>query len=191
MRGGRGTPSGRTGVTLVEVLIALVLVSLLMTVLYGIVSYFFSRESRSSLATMTERAFTQKDIRIGLKKLMLRIREGTEVLDPRPGYTSSELVFRDVLNQKVKIRLDADRKSVVSELFSSGAFVREEKPYEIVTAAGDRTLLARPIAIGNCSNVAFTVLSPSCVVVSLTLFSGHVENSLLTAIHLRNYRLAY
>lgn len=181
----------RRAVTLIEVLVAVGVSALLALVLFGTIRHFFSRDSKASLSTATERAFAQKDLRIGLKKLMLRIREGTEILSPRPGVTASELVFRDVLNQKVRLRLNPERQALQSERFEGGDFKVETEAFEVVTEEGDRTLLARPIRIGSCSNVAFTTLSPSSVVLSLTVFSGHVENALMTSIHLRNYKLAY
>ena len=100
--------------TLVEVLVALAVSALVATVLFAAIRHFFSRESKASLATATERAFAQKDLRIGLKKLMLRIREGTEILSPRPGGTASELVFRDVLNQKIRLRVVPERQALLS-----------------------------------------------------------------------------
>ena len=75
---------GRHAVTLVEVLVALALVAVLVMTLYAIVRFFFSRQSKSSLVTMTDRVIAQKDIRIGLRKLIVRIREGTEILEPEP-----------------------------------------------------------------------------------------------------------
>jgi prepilin-type N-terminal cleavage/methylation domain-containing protein len=181
--------ASRTAVTLVEVLVALAVASILMVVLYGAVQTFFARDSRASLVAMTDRTFAQKELRLGLTKLMLRIREGTKVLSPVPGESGPELVFRDVLNRKVRIRVDPATRTVVSEI-ADGAGWAADGPKSVTNASGQSAIVAYPVRIPNCANLCFTGLSPSCVVLSLTLASGSAENSLLTAIHVRNYNLA-
>lgn len=180
----------RRGTTLVEVLVAIGLVSIVMGILYGLVTFFFSRKSKSSLTTMTERAFAQRDIRIGLQQLMVRMREGTKLLSPEPGFTGDELVFLDVLNRKIRLRRDPTSSFVISEIFENGAWVAEKTPSAVKDEGGRRWNVNIPVRIRNCSNLSFTTMSPTFAVVSVTLKAGHIENALLTAVHLRNANLA-
>jgi len=181
----------RHGLTLVEVLVAACVMSVVILMLYNAVRFFFSRQSKSSLITMTDRAFANHDLRYGLRQLMMRVREGTKIISPLPGSSSNELVLRDLLNHKIRLRIDPASKRLISELFLQGEFLPETLPFEVTTPEGDNIIVTRPIKIPACSSAAFTTLSPSCVVVSLTVASGHVEESWLTSIHLRNFRMAY
>lgn len=176
------------GLTLIEILIAVVLVSVLATATFGVLRFFFHRGSKASLTTATERSFAQKDLRLGLRKLIIRLRESTCLLAPEPGFDGDELLFRDVVNDRIRLRLDGD--TVISERRAEGSWTRETAPRSIPLPEGARLLVAHPIRIPGCRKLRFTVLSPSCVVVALTLGQGPSQASLLTAVHLRNGALA-
>lgn len=183
-------PSPSRAFTLVEMAVAFVLAVIVLGILYGAVSFFLGGSRPTGVAAVMSRTFAQQQIRIGLQKMIMRIREGTEVLDPGPGMTSGTLKFRDVLNHTVRLRLDRANQRVVSERLEAGAFSVETSAFEVAVASGQPVAVTRPIRIDGCTNLAFTVLSPSCVVVSLTLAEERAENALMTAIELRNSSLA-
>lgn len=176
------------GLTLVELLIAVVLVSVLAGATFAVLRFFFHRGGKASLTTATERSFAQKDLRTGLRMLVIRLRESTAVLSPDPGFDGDSLEFLDVVNDRVRIRLEGDR--VISERRVSETWQRETAPRSIPLDGDAQLNVSHPIRIPGCSSLRFTVLSPSCVVVALTLGTGPSQASLLTAVHLRNGALA-
>ncbi len=180
----------RLAFTLTEVLIAFSLSVVLSGALYFAFSFLFSRKSASSLTNLTDRSFIQKDARMAMRKFFLRLREGTQLLSPAPGDTSASLVFRDILNDRIRLRLITAEKRIISERFLAGTWTQETKPRVLTTSGGDKICPAFPIRIPNCSNVSFTALSPTCVAIHLTLTWRGNHDSLMTAITLRNANLA-
>lgn len=178
------------GFTLVEMVIALALASLLLVVAYEILHLLLGGKSRSSLTSIALRSFVQKDARAGVRRLTYRLRESVEILDPPPGRMASHLVFRDGTNREVRLRhLPAERR-VISERLQEGNWVEEKEPLQIATRSGE-VPVDWPVVLVNCVSIHFTVLSPSAVTVHASIAHEGQIGPLLTVIKLRNSRIAY
>jgi prepilin-type N-terminal cleavage/methylation domain-containing protein len=180
----------RRAYTLVEVLVAMGLVSVLLGGAYGVFHLLFSSKSRSNLHGLTRRSFVQKDAKSGLRRLSYRLREGIQILSPVGGTSANELVFRDLTNSEVRLRhIPAERK-VVSERNVDGTWVQETDP-DFVNTSGGRMVASWPVLIQNCTDIRFTAISPDCVTVQASLeWEGQV-GPLLTVVKLRNSALGY
>jgi hypothetical protein len=179
----------RRAVTIVEVLMGAALAALLMGMIYGAFHVFFSDKSRHSVTTLTKKSFVQKDAKAGLRRLIYRLRESIEVLEPEPGRGGTQLVFRDIMNRRVRVRRDGTQNRMLSERFDGSNWVEEKAP-ETLTV-GSTTLPATwPVWMPNCTDVYFTVLSPECVAVEASLISDGQPGSMTTVIKLRNAAVA-
>lgn len=180
----------RLAFTLVELLIGLTLVSILIGAIYAFLHLMFWGGSRSNLAGLTRRSFIQKDAKTGLRQLVYRLREGTQILSPALGSSSGELVFRDIVNTDVRLRLVPGENRLVSEVNPGGTWVRETAATMIGTGT-DAVPAAWPISMANCSAVHFTVLSGESVAIAASIeWEGQV-GSLFTVVKLRNSTQAY
>lgn len=180
----------RRGFTLVEIVIGVILASILIGAVYGLFHVLMWNRSRSNIVGLTGRTAMQMDAKIGVRRMMYRLREAIQILSPAPGITASELVFRDLTNAEIRVRLLADEQRVVSERLTGGAWVRETDPVMMSTASGP-VPATWPIVLAGCKAVRFTPLSPDCVTVHATLTSDGNTGSVLTMIRLRNAGLAY
>lgn len=179
----------RRGFTLVEILVAVGLVSALLGAVYGVYHLLFANKSKSNVAGLTRKSFVQKDAKSGLRRLTYRLRESIQVLSPLPGATASELVFRDLTNTDVRLRHIPAEKRVVSERRVGGAWVQEGEPDFVNTSSG-AMVASWPVIIQNCSDIRFTTIAPDCVTVQASLeWEGQV-GPLLTLVKLRNSALA-
>lgn len=180
----------RGGVTLVEVIVGTLIAILVVMVCMELMRFLFSTRSRSSLVAMTRRSFIQKDAKAGLRRLVYRLREAIQVLSPEPGTSADTLVFRDILNQKVRVRLDAGERRLVSEREEEGAWRLETGPAQVTVAA--RTVPAGwPVTVQNCTSVRFTAQTPECVVVEAGVATAGMEGAFMTLVKLRNAGMAY
>jgi len=178
----RAHPANCRGTTLVESLIVVALLSLLIVVVWFLLGNFTGR-GRLSIATGTSKTLVQQQGRIAFRKLYERLREAVQVLEPAPGHTGTELVFRDMFNRTVKLRIDPVRKQLISERLVSGNYVSEE----VLEQEG---LMARPIRVSACDAAHFSAMGPMSVFVSLTSTDAQVGNSFMGIIFLANSRLA-
>lgn len=172
-----------------EVLVGAALVSGLLAMIYGAFHLFFSDKSRHSVTNLTKRSFIQKDAKAGLRRLIYRLRESIQILEPEPGKGGTELVFRDILNRKVRVRRDGTQNRMVSEILIASNWVEERNP-ESVTSGSTSLAATWPIWMPNCTDLFFTVLSPECVAVEASLISEGQPGSLTTVIKLRNAGVA-
>ena len=176
--------------TLVEVLVALGLVSVLLGAAYGVFHLLFSNKSRSNVSNLTKRSFVQKDAKSGLRRLSYRLREAIQILTPVAGTSATELTFRDLTNAEVRLRhIPAERK-VISERNDGSGWVQETEP-DFVDTKGGKMVASWPVLILNCTDIRFTAISPDCVTVQASLeFEGTV-GPLLTVVKLRNASMGY
>ena len=180
----------RRGVTLVEALVGLAVSLLALGLAYAISHQLFNAPGRHSLAAMMGRSAIQKDAKVGLRRLIYRVREAIQVLEPLPGHGGDALVVRDITNKKLRIRRDPATSKLVSEISNGGAWTVESGPVE-VPVDGASLPASFPVHMGNCNAVQFTALAPDCVVVQLAVASDDQVESFMTTIKLRNARLAY
>ncbi|MBI4862401.1 MAG: hypothetical protein HY815_19405 [Candidatus Riflebacteria bacterium] len=176
---------GSRGTTVLEVLIGTAILAALVAACYGVMNLLFSTRSRHSLTSMTRRSFVQKDARAGFRRLIYRLRESIQVIDPAPGTGGPTLTFRDITNQKIRIRLDGSQSRVLSEKEVAGTWAVETAP-TLVQAGADALPASWPVAMLNCTAIHFSVLSPECVSVVATLVSEGQSGSYMTVIKLRN-----
>jgi hypothetical protein len=109
------------------------------------------------------------------------------VLEPEPGRGGAELIFRDITNQRIRIRRDGSR--MVSERWSEGGWVEELRP--TMFASGSTQLPASwPVLMPSCTDLWFSVLAPDCVAVEASLVVEGQAGSLATVIKLRNAGIA-
>ena len=180
----------RRGVTLVEVLVGMVVMLLALALAYGVSHQLFGTRSRFNLASMMGRSAIQKDAKVGLRRLIYRIRESIQILEPLPGRGGDTLVVRDITNKKLRIRRDAAAQRLVSEV-SAGAGWTVETTSVDIAVEGASLPASFPVYMPNCNSVNFTVLAPDCVVVQLSVSADDQIGAFMTTIKLRNSRLAF
>ena len=180
----------RRGYSLIEVVAATVIAALMAGIALAAWRALFNPDSRHSVTGLTRGSFSQKDARAGVRRLMYRLREGIQILEPRPGTSGSALLFRDVTNKDVRVRLEPAEKRVVSEIRRSGAWVREDRPVE-VDVAGKKTPASWPVQMLNCTALSFTVLSPECAAVEATVVADGQPRLVMTVVKLRNANLGF
>lgn len=173
---------GARGYTLVEGLVALVVAGLVIVLLWGLFLHLVRGQSPMSVVTGTSRTLVQQQTRVGLRLLFHRLQEAVQILEPLPGKTDDQLLFRDLLNRTIRLRFDRDRRELVSERAGQGDFVREAE-----VAPDD--VVARPIVLSDIDNVVFTVLSPTAAFIALRPSDRGVEDTSMTIIHLGNGKL--
>lgn len=172
----------RRAFTLVESMVALGLFALLGTVVWSLFGVLFPREGGLSLFTATSRSLVLQQSRNALRKLFYRVQEGIQILEPAPGRTAREVVFRDIRNRTVRLKHLAAEKRVVCEVYKDGAFVLEK-------AAATTPLDNQGIQIESCESALFTTLSPATLCVEFTTVDDRVRETYMTVITLSNTRL--
>jgi hypothetical protein len=173
------------GITLVETLIACVLASMLLVLVYSLMGLFFGNRGHSNVTALTRRSFLQKDAKSGVRRLLYRLRESIQILSPAPGTSADELVFRDITNVDIRVRHLPAENRVISERSVNGTWVPETGPVLISTSAGSIPA-SWPVMVSNCPSIRFTAVAADCVTVQASLeWEGQLA-SLLTLIKLRN-----
>lgn len=136
------------GFTIVETLVALGIFSL---VIVGVSSVYsvFSRQ----LPGLSQEVSLHHSLRLADLLLVNRIARGSEIISPDPVKSSEELVFRDVDNEWIKLKLhDGSLRSF-----------RESGVPEIKAIKKG----IKPINLRDVEMVEFTVLSPASVLIKL------------------------
>lgn len=148
MRHFDGMPELRTGFTIVETLIALTIFSL---VIAGVSSVYslFSRQ----LPGLSQEVSLHHSLRLADALLVSRVARGSEIINPDPVKTSEELVFRDVDNEWIKLRLHQG----CLRSFRENGTPEIQAPKKGV----------RPINLRGVDAAEFTVLSPASVMIKL------------------------
>lgn len=172
----------RDGFTLIEGLLAGALVSLLVILLWQVFGRVFGREGPLSFFTATSRSLVLQQSRQAIRKLFYRIQEGIQVLEPPPGRTDRQLVFRDLKNYRVRLRHLPREKRLVTERYEGGAYVKE------IRLRGEEDDL-QGIQLHQCESALFTVLTPTTVCVSFTTYDDRVRETFMTVITLINPNL--
>ncbi|MEW6708681.1 MAG: prepilin-type N-terminal cleavage/methylation domain-containing protein [Candidatus Riflebacteria bacterium] len=136
------------GFTLVETLIACAIFGL---VLVGATSVYslFSRQ----LPGLSQEVSLHHSLRLADALLVNRIARGSEIISPDPVKTSEELVFRDVDNEWIKLRL---HQGCLRSFRENGA------PEISLNKKG-----VRPINLRDVDAVEFTVTSPASVMIKI------------------------
>lgn len=180
----------RHGTTIVEVLVAAFIAGLVLVVVYGAMRLLFWSGSTYNLMGTTRQSFVKSDAKAGLRRLMYRIREGIQVLSPEPGRSGTELIFRDLLNDRVRVRLEPAQRRVVSEKSSGAGWAIETDAKSMQTGTG-AVAATWPITVNNCRGIRFTTHSPECVAIEAEIDHEGLSGSLMTVIKLRNAGIAF
>lgn len=174
--------------TVVEVLVAFSIFSLIVVTVFSFLSRVFNPD-RPSAVRMTGASVIRQEGRLAFQKLMWRLEEGIEVVEPAPGRSAPDLVFQDLLNHRIRIALDERGDLVTYRLTARGAEL-ESTPATIQCDSGEAYAPTRPVRIQACKKALFQVLSPTLVTIFLTMVEGNQSQTLVATVRLKNSRLA-
>lgn len=146
------------GFTIVETLMALGIFGMLLA---GISSAYslFSRQ----LPGLSQEVSLHHSLRMADAILVNRIARGSEVISPDPVKTAEELVFRDVDNEWIKLKL---HQGCLRSFRENGAPEIQSVKKGI-----------KPINLRDVDMVEFTVLSPASVLIKLKFGKGKDRDS--------------
>lgn len=146
------------GFTLPEILVAFALFGLVL-VGAGAVYSLFSRQ----LPGLSQEVSLHHSLRIADALLVNRIARGAEIISPDPVKTSEELVFRDVDNEWIKVKL---HQGCLRSFRENGAPEIESFKKGI-----------RPINLRDVELAEFTVMSPASVMIRIKFNKGKERDS--------------
>lgn len=179
----------RRGWTLVEIMVASALLSLVIGAVYGLISLTMSNEE-ASVGRRTATSYLRQDARIGLEKLLERLESSIEILVPEPGQVADSLEFRDLLNHDTKLTIEPGTDQLVSFSRENNQWTREDPVTKLTTRGGEAfDSPVKAIKIPRCKKVVFKVFSPTLVSIELTVEDSGRQGTLVTMVHLRNSRL--
>lgn len=183
--------------TLVEIIVVVALIPLVILMVWRLMS-MITGSGTTSVGTLSRRSLLAQTSVLAIEKLYNRLQEGIEILEPRPGESGDELVFHDILNHKVTLKMHPTRENTLVSFCEANGTDDPETgagcPSHEVTPEGDEGnpfYPAPPIRIDNVKSVKFTPQSPVCVRVSIVLADGRVETPLVVMMELKNRGLAY
>lgn len=173
----------RRGFTLPEILIVCAVVSLVLVVLYQFLHSVFSSK-KQSVVRLTGASLLRQDARLALEKLLDRVEEGIEITAPVPGGEGPALEFRDLLNHPTQLALSG--KDLVTFQRAGGGWQLETAGATVATEGGQVYAPVRPVKIPQVLKVNFRVMSPSFVLIELTLEDGGRTVTIVAPARLRN-----
>ncbi len=166
----------RSGVTIVELLIASVIFSFVIAISYRALVLFTGRASE----TLSKRLILQMEARRAFLTLYREVQEGIEVILPQPGATLPYFVYRDFVNSIHVIYLEKDlelSKTEGEDLFKLMEGLKDpggEKSKE-------PRILARYV-----TSLNFTTHHFGGVLISCSLKGGKGRFSLVNFVRLKN-----
>ncbi len=166
----------RSGITMVELLIASVLFSGLIALSYNSLMTFTGRASEA----LAKRLILQMEARKALLSLYREVQEGIEVLLPQPGSTLPYLVYRDFVNNihVVYLEKDDDLSALEKEeLFSIVEGVKDP---------GEGTSPPPKILARYVTSLNFTAHHYGGVLISCSLKGGKGRFALVNYVRLKN-----
>lgn len=170
--------------TLVELLVALGVLSLVAVALYQFLSTIFSGR-RTSAVRMTGASLLRQDARLAIEKLLHRLEEGVEISSPPPGGQAPALEFRDLLNHPVRLALTPSAE-LVTWSRAGGGWQPEVVPAAVPTEDGESYSPVRPVRIPAVVKVSFRAISPSLTIIELTLQDAGRTITVVATARLRN-----
>ncbi len=169
-------PGLTTGITLVEMMIAVVIFSFVLAAGYRAMSVFMGKTSQR----LSERLVLQMEARKALLSLYQRLQQSIEILAPAPGTTLPYIVYKDLENNVCCLYLEPDAAKTKAEaqpIFRAMLLVRNPaKP-----APEPPTPVMQQVV-----KLQFTAHSPTGVFISATLRGGKGEFSLVNFVRLKN-----
>jgi hypothetical protein len=160
--------------SLVEVVIALGLISLLI----GVVVWILSFGGRST-SRLTPQLALQQASRKAVVRFLREVQEGMEVVTPRPGSTLSYALVRDKLSQvRWFYQLPQRTPNPRERLFELWRYVDDQT----ITDPEKR----KELMLSNVKRLTFTSRGEGALQVNLLLAEGEQEYAMLTTVRLRN-----
>lgn len=161
-----GRSSGRTAVSLIELLFALLLGSIVLYTAYQLLG-----AGRRMEAGVGAHLSLQADARKALISLIKDLQEGIYVVKPSPGQTLSYALVRDKLNRFATYRLIPGT---------------EGKDHTLIRELSSATKSDRHPMMQGVTRLTFTALTDQALMIHLVLGAGEREFALHTEIRLRN-----
>lgn len=165
-----GRPPGR-GLTVIEIVIAVALLSLLMGAAFWVFVYGGRSTSR-----LTKQLSLQQASRKAIVRFLREVQEGMEVLSPRPGSTLSYALVRDKVSL-VRWFYQVPQGAGANPLYELWRYLDDPD-----TPADRR---AEPL-LRNVRRLTFTSRSEGALQVNLILEEEDQQYSILTTVRLRN-----
>ncbi|MFZ2960431.1 MAG: hypothetical protein WA705_26430 [Candidatus Ozemobacteraceae bacterium] len=166
----------RHGFSLIEI----VIVGGIMVMGFAVFFRFMQIRSMSD-SGLTNRLTLQIEARRAADVLIGRLREASEILRPTLGETVSYVAFLDSINQACLVypTLDVENSAKYKkDLFRVLSFTRDPGG----TGSGKESSLIRSV-----KRVAFTLLAPNSIQISITVANEKEEYQLLTEVGLMNF----
>lgn len=159
-------PRARPGATLVEMLIALVLISIILTVVYSML--WTGRRMEEGVGAHLG---LQGDARIALVRVIRDLQEGIIVVSPEPGRTQSSAVIRDRLGRMLMYAVIPGPKP--------GTFLLER---HLASPSG----YEKQRVMDGIERITFTALSDAALMLHVVLVDGERRFPFHTEVRLRN-----
>lgn len=166
----------RRGVTLVEGLIAFGLVTFIVVGLY-----YFASFGRRSTERVGSQVGAQMEARRAMVRLLREIREGMEVLQPRPGGTLSWAMIRDKLSCPRMFYQVGRQEPGGRTVYDLWRFVDDPDIPEPQR---------RELLVSGIRRLTFTSRGEGALQIHLLVAEGDAEQAFLTTVRLRNLAAA-
>jgi prepilin-type N-terminal cleavage/methylation domain-containing protein len=168
--------SHHRGITLLEVIIAMMIFSFFLAAFYRVMERVVGRTSQR----LSERLVLQMEARRALLNVYRHLQEGIEIVTPPPGSTLPYLVYRDLKHNFGCMYLEPDQAKTQEEGKPIYRVMHLKRDPSGATA-GTPTLI-----MDRVSRLNFTTHSPSGLLLNLTLAGGKGEYSLINFVRLKN-----
>jgi len=156
--------------TVIELCVGAGIGFLALSIAWGLFHMLFAGK-RWDVAGMTHGSYMQKDARPGLRRLMRCVNEAVEVLEPAAGASGPELMLRALTGARLRIRVDPDTRSLISEREQGGAWVADDES---------------TVRMRGCAGANFAVIAPHVVTAVVTLEQAGLQQPYSMTLETRN-----
>jgi prepilin-type N-terminal cleavage/methylation domain-containing protein len=169
-------PHSRVAITLVEIVIAMAIFSVVLFGGYRSMQAYAGRASEN----LSTQLLLQMEARRALLTMTTNLQQGLELVLPRPGATLPYVTYRDFVNNLRVIYLEKD------ESLSAREQQTLYQAVEKVIDPADGTKTTTKILMRYVTELRFTAHHQGAVVVTCSLLGGRGRFSLVNFIRLRN-----
>lgn len=172
----RPKPLKKVGVTLLEVVIAMVIFSFFMAIFFRVMERVVGRTSQQ----LSNRLILQMEARRALLGIYHHLQQGIEILSPQPGSTLPYLMYRDIEHNICCLYLTPDATKTKEEKRPMYRVHHLKRDPAKGTAESPSQVLDRVVRLN------FTAHSPSGLFLSLSLANENREYSLVNFVRFKN-----